>query len=122
MTVPPAPRTWARSSSWSTSGRRNRFVVSDPTWLASFNCHRRSTDVYRRGHVLLAGDAVHIHTPAGGQGMNTGITDAHNLGWKLALVAAAVPPISSWTPTAPNASPSPGRSWASPTRWSGSAP
>jgi 2-polyprenyl-6-methoxyphenol hydroxylase-like FAD-dependent oxidoreductase len=62
-------------------------VVSDPTWLASFNCHRRSTDVYRRGHVLLAGDAVHIHTPAGGQGMNTGITDAHNLGWKLALVA-----------------------------------
>lgn len=65
-----------------------RVVVSDPTWLASFNCHRRSTDVYRRGHVLLAGDAVHIHTPAGGQGMNTGITDAHNLGWKLALVAA----------------------------------
>ena len=63
-------------------------AVSDPTWLASFNCHRRSTDVYRRGHVLLAGDAVHIHTPAGGQGMNTGITDAHNLGWKLALVAA----------------------------------
>ena len=61
--------------------------MSEPSWLASFNCHRRSTDVYRRGHVLLAGDAVHIHTPAGGQGMNTGITDAHNLGWKLALVA-----------------------------------
>ena len=72
----------------STSGRRKPVAVSDPTWLASFNCHRRSTDVYRRGHVLLAGDAVHIHTPAGGQGMNTGITDAHNLGWKLALVAA----------------------------------
>ena len=69
-----------------------RVVVSDPTWLASFNCHRRSTDVYRRGHVLLAGDAVHIHTPAGGQGMNTGITDAHNLGWKLALVAAGRAP------------------------------
>jgi 2-polyprenyl-6-methoxyphenol hydroxylase-like FAD-dependent oxidoreductase len=62
-------------------------VASDPTWLASFNCHRRSTDTYRRGRILLAGDAVHIHTPAGGQGMNTGITDAHNLGWKLALVA-----------------------------------
>jgi hypothetical protein len=42
--------------------------------------------------VLLAGDAVHIHTPAGGQGMNTGITDAHNLGWKLALVAAGRAP------------------------------
>jgi 2-polyprenyl-6-methoxyphenol hydroxylase-like FAD-dependent oxidoreductase len=69
-----------------------RVVVSDPTWLASFNCHRRSTNVYRRGHVLLAGDAVHIHTPAGGQGMNTGITDAHNLGWKLALVTAGRSP------------------------------
>jgi 2-polyprenyl-6-methoxyphenol hydroxylase-like FAD-dependent oxidoreductase len=69
-----------------------RVVVSDPTWLASFNCHRRSTDTYWRGHVLLAGDAVHIHTPAGGQGMNTGITDAHNLGWKLALVAAGRAP------------------------------
>jgi 2-polyprenyl-6-methoxyphenol hydroxylase-like FAD-dependent oxidoreductase len=69
-----------------------RVTASDPTWLASFNCHRRSTDVYRRGHVLLAGDAVHIHTPAGGQGMNTGITDAHNLGWKLALVAAGRAP------------------------------
>jgi 2-polyprenyl-6-methoxyphenol hydroxylase-like FAD-dependent oxidoreductase len=70
----------------------DRVVVSDPSWLASFNCHRRSTGVYRRGHVLLAGDAVHIHTPAGGQGMNTGITDAHNLGWKLALVAAGRAP------------------------------
>ncbi|MBV9205475.1 MAG: FAD-dependent monooxygenase [Actinobacteria bacterium] len=69
-----------------------RIAVSDPTWLASFNCHRRSTNVYRRGHVLLAGDAVHIHTPAGGQGMNTGITDAHNLAWKLALVAAGRAP------------------------------
>ncbi|HEY2638873.1 MAG TPA: FAD-dependent monooxygenase [Streptosporangiaceae bacterium] len=67
-------------------------VLSDPTWLADFRCHRRSTDVYRRGRVLLAGDAVHIHTPAGGQGMNTGITDAHNLGWKLALVAAGRAP------------------------------
>jgi 2-polyprenyl-6-methoxyphenol hydroxylase-like FAD-dependent oxidoreductase len=67
-------------------------IASDPTWLASFNCHRRSTGTYRRGHILLAGDAVHIHTPAGGQGMNTGITDAHNLGWKLALVAAGCAP------------------------------
>ena len=56
--------------------------------LADVRCHRRSASAYRRGRVLLAGDAVHIHTPAGGQGMNTGITDAHNLGWKLALVAS----------------------------------
>ncbi len=62
-------------------------VLSDPSWLAMFRCHRRSTNVYRRGRVLLAGDAVHIHSPAG-QGMNTGILDAHNLAWKLALVAS----------------------------------
>jgi 2-polyprenyl-6-methoxyphenol hydroxylase-like FAD-dependent oxidoreductase len=60
--------------------------ASDPSWLADFRCHRRSTNRYRVGRVLLAGDAVHIHTPAGGQGMNTGVMDAHNLGWKLALV------------------------------------
>jgi 4,5-epoxidase len=62
-------------------------LVSDPSWLADFRCQRRSAGVYRRGRVLLAGDAVHIHSPAGGQGMNTGIMDAHNLSWKLALVA-----------------------------------
>jgi len=61
-------------------------AVSDPTWLATFQTHRRSAPAYRRGRVLLAGDAVHIHSPAGGQGMNTGLLDAHNLGWKLAAV------------------------------------
>jgi 2-polyprenyl-6-methoxyphenol hydroxylase-like FAD-dependent oxidoreductase len=66
--------------------------VSDPAWLATFRCQRRSTHVYRRGRVLLAGDAVHIHSPAGGQGMNTGIMDAHNLAWKLALVASGQAP------------------------------
>ncbi len=66
--------------------------VSDPAWLGIFRCHRRSTDVYRRGRVMLAGDAVHIHSPAGGQGMNTGIMDAHNLAWKLALVASGHSP------------------------------
>jgi hypothetical protein len=62
-------------------------TVSDPAWLATFRCQRRSTHVYRHGRIMLAGDAVHIHSPAGGQGMNTGIMDAHNLAWKLALVA-----------------------------------
>jgi len=61
--------------------------ISDPEWLASFRCHLRSAASYRRGRVLLAGDAAHIHSPAGGQGMNTGMMDAHNLAWKLALVA-----------------------------------
>jgi 2-polyprenyl-6-methoxyphenol hydroxylase-like FAD-dependent oxidoreductase len=67
-------------------------TVSDPTWLANFHCHRRSASAYRRGRVLLAGDAVHIHSPAGGQGLNTGIMDAHNLGWKLAMVASGRAP------------------------------
>src|SRR5260370_6680425 len=60
--------------------------VSEPGWRSAFRCHRRSTTSYRRGRVMLAGDAAHIHSPAGGQGMNTGMMDAHNLAWKLALV------------------------------------
>jgi 2-polyprenyl-6-methoxyphenol hydroxylase-like FAD-dependent oxidoreductase len=64
-----------------------RITVCDPGWMACFRCHLRSTTAYRRGRVLLAGDAAHIHTPAGGQGMNTGMMDAANLAWKLALVA-----------------------------------
>ena len=76
-----------------TSQRAPRPVtVSDPTWLACFRSHRRSASAYRRGRVLLAGDAVHIHSPAGGQGLNTGIMEAHNLGWKLALVVAGRAP------------------------------
>jgi 4,5-epoxidase len=51
-----------------------------------FRFHRRLASTYRRGRILLAGDAAHIHSPFGGQGMNTGLGDAHNLGWKLALV------------------------------------
>ena len=61
-------------------------VVSDPTWTALFRVHRRIVPNCRRGRCFVAGDAAHIHSPAGGQGMNTGIQDAHNLAWKLALV------------------------------------
>jgi len=60
--------------------------LSDPRWLERFHIHRRRVDRYRVGRVFLAGDAGHIHSPAGGQGMNTGIQDAYNLAWKLALV------------------------------------
>jgi len=66
--------------------------VSDPGWLSSFRCHLSSTTSYRRGRVMLAGDAAHIHSPAGGQGMNTGMMDAHNLAWKLALVVGGRAP------------------------------
>jgi 2-polyprenyl-6-methoxyphenol hydroxylase-like FAD-dependent oxidoreductase len=55
-------------------------------WLSCFRCQLRRSPSYRRGRVLLAGDAAHVHSPAGGRGMNTGIMDAANLAWKLALV------------------------------------
>ncbi len=55
-------------------------------WLSSFQIQRRMTKTLRVGNVFLAGDAAHIHSPAGGQGMNTGIQDAFNLAWKLAWV------------------------------------
>ena len=63
------------------------FRASDPVWLANFRINERKVADYRRGRVFLAGDAAHIHSPAGGQGMNTGMQDAFNLAWKLALVA-----------------------------------
>lgn len=58
----------------------------DPEWMIRFRLHERLAAQFRVGRVFLAGDAAHIHTPAGGQGMNTGIQDAFNLAWKLALV------------------------------------
>ncbi len=61
-------------------------VVRDPAWLSHFRLHHRQVAHYRHGRVFLAGDAAHIHSPVGAQGMNTGIQDAWNLGWKLAFV------------------------------------
>jgi hypothetical protein len=60
--------------------------LSDATWLSDFSPRVAIVDRYRAGRVLLAGDAAHVHSPAGGQGMNTGIQDAYNLGWKLDAV------------------------------------
>lgn len=62
-------------------------TVVESGWIAEFNIHRRMVPHYRQGRVFLAGDAAHIHSPVGGQGMNIGIQDAMNLGFKLALVA-----------------------------------
>ncbi|BBA97256.1 putative oxygenase [Actinacidiphila reveromycinica] len=58
----------------------------EPLWVSAFGDATRLATEYRRGRVLLAGDAAHVHLPAGGLGMNTGIQDAFNLGWKLAAV------------------------------------
>ena len=63
-------------------------TIHSTVWTSTFRIHRRLADGYRRGRVLLAGDAAHIHSPLGGQGMNTGIGDAENLAWKLALVVS----------------------------------
>jgi 2-polyprenyl-6-methoxyphenol hydroxylase-like FAD-dependent oxidoreductase len=63
-------------------------TIRSTIWTSTFRIHRRLADTYRRGRILLAGDAAHIHSPLGGQGMNTGIGDAENLAWKLALVVS----------------------------------
>ena len=60
--------------------------LANPFWLNSFRINERKVRDYRRGRVFLAGDAAHVHSPAGGQGMNTGMQDAFNLAWKLAMV------------------------------------
>jgi 2-polyprenyl-6-methoxyphenol hydroxylase-like FAD-dependent oxidoreductase len=63
-------------------------ALTDPVWMAGFSVNERMVSDYRAGRVFLAGDAAHVHSPAGGQGMNTGMQDAFNLAWKLALVEA----------------------------------
>ncbi|MFE7172519.1 FAD-dependent monooxygenase [Streptomyces sp. NPDC057616] len=62
------------------------FGMRNPRWVSRFNDAARQADRYRSGRVLLAGDAAHIHFPAGGQGLNMGVQDAVNLGWKLGSV------------------------------------
>ena len=68
------------------------FGVHSPTWISRFTDATRQAATYRNGRVLLAGDAAHIHYPAGGQGIGLGIQDAVNLGWKLAQVVKGISP------------------------------
>ncbi|MFC4117117.1 FAD-dependent monooxygenase [Nonomuraea zeae] len=68
------------------------FGMHSPRWLSRHGDAARQADRYRVGRVLLAGDAAHIHFPAGGQGLNTGVQDAVNLGWKLAAVVRGQAP------------------------------
>ncbi|QPP07369.1 2-polyprenyl-6-methoxyphenol hydroxylase [Streptomyces bathyalis] len=64
--------------------------VVEAYWVTRYRVHSRSVPRYRDGQVFLAGDAAHVHSPAGAQGMNTGIQDAYNLAWKLALVERGI--------------------------------
>ena len=68
------------------------FGVHSPTWISRFTDTTRQAATYRRGRVLLAGDAAHVHSPIGGQGLSTGVQDAVNLGWKLAQVVKGTSP------------------------------
>jgi 2-polyprenyl-6-methoxyphenol hydroxylase-like FAD-dependent oxidoreductase len=67
---------------------RSDIRLYDATWLSLYRANVRMVGRYRVDRVFLAGDAAHVHSPAGGQGMNTGIQDAYNLGWKLGQVLA----------------------------------
>jgi 2-polyprenyl-6-methoxyphenol hydroxylase-like FAD-dependent oxidoreductase len=69
-----------------TRAMRTDFGVIDIGWKSRFHCDERQVERYRHGRVFLAGDAAHVHSPMGGQGMNTGIQDAANLAWKLDAV------------------------------------
>jgi hypothetical protein len=66
------------------------YGVHSPTWISRFTDMTRQAAEYRKGRVLLAGDAAHVHSPVGGQGLNTGVQDAVNLGWKLAQLVKGV--------------------------------
>ena len=68
------------------------YGIHSPTWITRFTDMTRQAETYRDGRVLLAGDAAHVHWPAGGQGLNTGVQDAMNLGWKLAQVVKGTAP------------------------------
>ncbi|MBN9524262.1 FAD-dependent monooxygenase [bacterium] len=82
---PPTP-TLAEAQGLADARGPGGLTLRDPVWLAGFRIHERKVADYRKGRCFLAGDAAHIHSPAGGQGMNTGMQDAFNLAWKLAQV------------------------------------
>jgi 2-polyprenyl-6-methoxyphenol hydroxylase-like FAD-dependent oxidoreductase len=72
--------------------RGSDYGIRSATWISRFTDVTRQAASYREGRVLLAGDAAHVHFPIGGQGLNTGIQDAVNLGWKLAQVVNKTSP------------------------------
>ncbi len=88
----PEEKQRAPSSEWlqEVIARRHlKIAIADAHWVTTFETRHAQVRRYRVGRVFLAGDAAHVHSPAGGQGMNTGMQDAFNLGWKLALAATS---------------------------------
>ncbi len=97
----PCPPTLEEMQNELVARKLDHLKLSNPHWLAAFRINERHAKCYRHGRVLLAGDAAHVHSPVGGQGMNTGMQDAFNLAWKLALIEkgkmAADPFLDSYT-------------------------
>jgi 2-polyprenyl-6-methoxyphenol hydroxylase-like FAD-dependent oxidoreductase len=89
--------------------------AADPVWASRFRVHHRAAARFRRGGLLLCGDAAHIHSPAAGQGMNTGMADAYDLAGRLAAVTSGAADPRCWTATTGNAAPPPPPCWPSPT-------
>jgi len=83
----PGDPTLEQVQAWADARMGGQVKVSNPRWMTYFEIHHAQVPRYRLGRVVLAGDAAHIHSPAAAQGMNTGMQDAANLAWKLALVA-----------------------------------
>jgi 2-polyprenyl-6-methoxyphenol hydroxylase-like FAD-dependent oxidoreductase len=84
QTPPDAPVSLAEVQQLADAYTSGAVRLHDAIWMTNFRLHHRAAAHYRAGQIFLAGDAAHIHSPAGAQGMNTGIQDAVNLGWKLA--------------------------------------
>ena len=99
----------ATSLTWDDVSRRviewMRVDVERVNWFSTYRVHHRVADRFRSGRAFLLGDAAHIHSPVGGQGMNTGIGDAVNLAWKLAAVLRRRAGVPSSTPTSRSESP-----------------
>jgi 2-polyprenyl-6-methoxyphenol hydroxylase-like FAD-dependent oxidoreductase len=88
----PAEPTLQEISEALTAAYGTDFGVHQPRWISRFTDMSRQAASYRAGRVLLAGDAAHVHPPQGGQGLNVGVQDAVNLGWKLAQVVDGISP------------------------------
>jgi 2-polyprenyl-6-methoxyphenol hydroxylase-like FAD-dependent oxidoreductase len=75
-----------------------KLTVARVNWFSTYRVHHRVAARFREGRAFLLGDAAHVHSPVGGQGMNTGIGDAVNLAWKLAAVLNGEAPRACWRP------------------------